>query len=125
MKDGIVLILDASHLCPRFEIDPSTYIPSDIRYLDTAACVDMLCISMHGSQYKPWCLATPLNVYCYFGCRSNGVPLPLVIAAHPRKPNQFALGLSDGGVLVVEPEKSEDEWVHTADDTQSETTPKL
>nr|GMD93573.1 protein TOPLESS-like isoform X1 [Ipomoea batatas]GME14880.1 protein TOPLESS-like isoform X1 [Ipomoea batatas] len=30
MRDGIVLILDASHLCPRFEIDPSTYIPSDI-----------------------------------------------------------------------------------------------
>nr|GME11563.1 protein TPR3-like [Ipomoea batatas] len=52
MRDGIVLILDASHLCPRFEIDPSTYIPSDIR--------------------------------------SNGVPL--VIAAHPEKSNQFALG---------------------------------
>ncbi|XP_031129869.1 protein TOPLESS-like isoform X2 [Ipomoea triloba] len=81
MRDGIVLILDASHLCPRFEIDPSTYIPSDIRW--------------------------------------NGVPL--VIAAHPGKPNQFALGLSDGGVLVVEPQKSEDEWV----DDNTEITAKL
>uniref|UniRef100_A0A164XDC1 CTLH domain-containing protein n=1 Tax=Daucus carota subsp. sativus TaxID=79200 RepID=A0A164XDC1_DAUCS len=28
---------------------------------------------------------------------------PLAIAAHPRDPSQFALGLNDGGVLVLEP----------------------
>ncbi|GBG59426.1 hypothetical protein CBR_g38451 [Chara braunii] len=35
---------------------------------------------------------------------------PLVIAAHPLEPNQFALGLSDGGVQVIEPLESEGKW---------------
>lgn len=35
---------------------------------------------------------------------------PLVIAAHPSDPNQFALGLSDGGVVVLEPLESEGKW---------------
>ncbi|CAA3006574.1 topless-related 4-like [Olea europaea subsp. europaea] len=35
---------------------------------------------------------------------------PLVIAAHPSKPNQFAVGLSDGGVYVLEPLESEGKW---------------
>lgn len=33
MKNGIVLILGASDLTPRFEIDPSVYLPAAIRYL--------------------------------------------------------------------------------------------
>lgn len=35
---------------------------------------------------------------------------PLVIAAHPSEPNQFALGLTDGGVCVLEPLESEGKW---------------
>ncbi|CAH9098684.1 unnamed protein product [Cuscuta europaea] len=35
---------------------------------------------------------------------------PLVVAAHPSDPNQFALGLSDGGVVVLEPPESEGKW---------------
>ncbi|XP_017645632.1 topless-related protein 4-like isoform X1 [Gossypium arboreum] len=35
---------------------------------------------------------------------------PLVIAAHPSDPNQFALGLTDGGVQIVEPLESEGKW---------------
>lgn len=35
---------------------------------------------------------------------------PLVIAAHPSDPNQFALGLSDGAVIVLEPLESEGKW---------------
>ncbi|KAD3067944.1 hypothetical protein E3N88_35824 [Mikania micrantha] len=35
---------------------------------------------------------------------------PLVVAAHPSKPNQFALGLTDGGVCVIEPLESEGKW---------------
>ncbi|XP_050387989.1 topless-related protein 4-like [Argentina anserina] len=35
---------------------------------------------------------------------------PLVVAAHPSDPNQFALGLSDGGVHVLEPLESEGKW---------------
>ncbi|XP_028753925.1 topless-related protein 4 isoform X1 [Neltuma alba] len=35
---------------------------------------------------------------------------PLVIAAHPSEANQFALGLTDGGVYVLEPLESEGRW---------------
>ncbi|KAL3747066.1 hypothetical protein ACJRO7_015927, partial [Eucalyptus globulus] len=35
---------------------------------------------------------------------------PLVIAAHPFEPNQFALGLTDGRVYVLEPSESEGKW---------------
>ena len=35
---------------------------------------------------------------------------PLVVAAHPLEPNQFSLGLTDGGVQVVEPLESEGKW---------------
>lgn len=33
-----------------------------------------------------------------------------MVAAHPQEPNQFALGLSDGGVNVFEPLESEGKW---------------
>lgn len=64
MRDGIVLILGASDLAPRFEIDPSAYLPP--------------------------------RLSCYVD--------PVVVAAHPQKPYQFALGLSNGGVVVIEPD---------------------
>ena len=35
---------------------------------------------------------------------------PLVIAAHPSEPDQFALGLTDGGIHVFEPLESEGKW---------------
>ncbi|KAL3650682.1 hypothetical protein CASFOL_007085 [Castilleja foliolosa] len=63
MRDGILLILGASDLAPRFEIDPSAYLPS------------------HLSSYVG----------------------PVVVAAHPDKPCQFALGMSNGEVFVIEP----------------------
>lgn len=47
---------------------------------------------------KLWCLSVRSTVY------------PLVIAAHPAEANQFALGLSDGGVQVIEPLETEGKW---------------
>ncbi|GAB2300307.1 Topless- protein 4 [Dionaea muscipula] len=35
---------------------------------------------------------------------------PLVIAAHPSEPTQFALGLTDGGVCVLEPLEPDGQW---------------
>lgn len=35
---------------------------------------------------------------------------PAVVAAHPSDPNQFALGLTNGGVVVMEPPESEGMW---------------
>ncbi|KAG0491392.1 hypothetical protein HPP92_004790 [Vanilla planifolia] len=41
---------------------------------------------------------------------SSSTAYPVVIAAHPTEPNQLALGLTDGGVLVLEPLDSEGKW---------------
>jgi hypothetical protein len=46
-----------------------------------------------------------INLYC----RSQAV-YPFVVAAHPLEPNQFALGLTDGSVKVIEPNESEGKW---------------
>ncbi|XP_042004368.1 topless-related protein 1-like [Salvia splendens] len=35
---------------------------------------------------------------------------PVVVASHPHKPEQFVLGLSNGGVVVIEPEESHGQW---------------
>ncbi|KAG5555916.1 hypothetical protein RHGRI_006538 [Rhododendron griersonianum] len=35
---------------------------------------------------------------------------PLVVATHPWKPNQFAIGLTNGSVIVMEPQESEGKW---------------
>ncbi|KAE8725524.1 Topless-related protein 2 [Hibiscus syriacus] len=40
----------------------------------------------------------------------NQTVYPLVVAAHPMEPNQFAIGLSDGTVKVMEPSESEGKW---------------
>jgi len=45
-----------------------------------------------------------LFVYC-----SSSI-YPLAIAAHPQKPSQFAVGLTDGRVIVFEPQKPGEDW---------------
>lgn len=35
---------------------------------------------------------------------------PAALAAHPQCPNQFAVGLTDGEVLVFEPLESDGKW---------------
>nr|KAJ0202906.1 hypothetical protein LSAT_V11C500262900 [Lactuca sativa] len=46
----------------------------------------------------------------YLPSNPNSRVYPLVIAAHPTEANQFALGLTDGGVIVLEPQESEGKW---------------
>ncbi|KAJ0488149.1 putative transcription factor WD40-like family [Helianthus annuus] len=46
----------------------------------------------------------------YLPTNPNSRVYPLVVAAHPTEPNQFALGLTDGGVVVLEPLESEGKW---------------
>lgn len=43
-------------------------------------------------------------------CSNNGSTFPVVIAAHPSDSNQFALGMSDGSVHVIEPTDGEPKW---------------
>jgi hypothetical protein len=40
-------------------------------------------------------------------CFSSSSVHPVVVAAHPSEACQFALGLTDGGVYVLEPLESE------------------
>ncbi|CAN4128062.1 unnamed protein product [Withania somnifera] len=40
----------------------------------------------------------------------SSAAFPVVIAAHPSDSNQFALGMSDGGVHVMEPSDAEPKW---------------
>ncbi|XP_024995980.1 protein TPR2-like isoform X1 [Cynara cardunculus var. scolymus] len=41
---------------------------------------------------------------------SNSTAYPVVIAAHPSDSNQFALGMSDGSVHVIEPADADPKW---------------
>lgn len=60
--------------------------------------------------------ATTLQLRCrispgsYLPQNPSSRVYPVVVAAHPSDPNQFALGLSDGGVHVMEPPESEGKW---------------
>jgi WD40 repeat protein len=51
-----------------------------------------------------------INPSAYLSANVSSNVQPLVIAAHPQEPNQFAVGLSDGIVHVFEPLESEGKW---------------
>jgi WD40 repeat protein len=71
-------------------------------FVDATVCV------FSASHLRLRCRITPL---AYLSPNvSNAKVYPLVIAAHPQEANQFALGLSDGGVHVFEPLESEGKW---------------
>ncbi|RAL41361.1 hypothetical protein DM860_010155 [Cuscuta australis] len=57
----------------------------------------------------PRCRINP-TAYLPHHSISQGV-IPRVIAAHPSEANQFALGLSDGSVAVLEPLESDGKWL--------------
>ncbi|XP_024935003.2 protein TOPLESS isoform X1 [Ziziphus jujuba] len=71
-------------------------------FLDATVCV------FNASNLKLRCRINP-TAYLPANVSSSNVQ-PLVIAAHPQEANQFALGLSDGGVHVFEPLESEGKW---------------
>ncbi|KAL6568020.1 Topless-related protein 4 [Orobanche hederae] len=51
-----------------------------------------------------------INPTAYLPSTPSSRVYPLVITAHPSEPNQFALGLTDGGVHVLEPLEMEGKW---------------
>lgn len=56
-----------------------------------------------------WFNCNSLGLISLFSSSSSTV-YPLVIASHPSEPNQFAMGMTDGGVYVLEPLESEGKW---------------
>jgi WD40 repeat protein len=51
-----------------------------------------------------------INPSSYLPTNPSSRAYPLVIAAHPSEPSQFARGLTDGAVYVLEPLESEGKW---------------
>ncbi|KVH98059.1 CTLH, C-terminal LisH motif-containing protein [Cynara cardunculus var. scolymus] len=72
-------------------------------FADATVCV------FTASHLRLRCRINP-SVYLSPSVLSNLNVHPMVIAAHPQEPNQFALGLSDGVVHVFEPLESEGKW---------------
>ncbi|GMY34068.1 WD40 domain-containing protein [Fagus crenata] len=58
-------------------------------------------------------LRSRISPAAYLPSNPSARVYPVVIAAHPSKPNQFAIGLTDGGVHVIEPQESEGNWSAT------------
>ncbi|MCL7045340.1 hypothetical protein MKW94_008572 [Papaver nudicaule] len=58
----------------------------------------------------------------YMPQAQNPQAYPLVVAAHPNEPNQFAVGLSDGSIQVVEPLDSDGKWGVSAPSDNGTTT---
>ena len=52
--------------------------------------------------------ASKLELKCTVGCSIDAYPN--AIASHPQKPTQFAVGQTDGTIIVFEPEEPEGEW---------------
>ncbi|PKA49230.1 Topless-related protein 1 [Apostasia shenzhenica] len=67
-------------------------------------------VSVFTSTLRLRCRISPT---AYLNASSSSNVHPVVIAAHPIEPSQFALGLTDGGVQVLEPLESEGKWGST------------
>eukprot|EP01018_Ginkgo_biloba_P025305 Gb_32130 [translate_table: standard] len=61
----------------------------------------------HAETLKLRCRIAPS---AYLPSNAISTVYPLVVAAHPSEPNQFSLGLTDGGVYVLEPLESDGKW---------------
>ncbi|KAL0904778.1 hypothetical protein M5K25_026928 [Dendrobium thyrsiflorum] len=70
-------------------------------FLDATVCI------FSASNFRLQCR---INSTAYLPANISSNVYPLVVAAHPSEPNQFALGLTDGAVHVLEPLESEGKW---------------
>ncbi|KAJ7977900.1 Topless-related protein [Quillaja saponaria] len=59
------------------------------------------------------CRIAPSTYLSQAALNGNQSVYPLVVATHPLDPNQFAVGLTDGSVKVIEPVESEGKWGST------------
>ncbi|XP_020265607.1 topless-related protein 1-like isoform X2 [Asparagus officinalis] len=64
-------------------------------------------VGVFTSALKLRCRISPT---AYLNSQPSSSIYPVVVAAHPSDPNQFAVGLTDGSVQVLEPSESEGKW---------------
>ena len=115
-RDGAIGIFEAESLTLQCWIAPSAYVPSSIsRYVEFQA-VSVFCLSgTFNSGNKRLVFVASL-------VSSGGETVyPTVVATHPWKPNQIAVGMSDGAVYVLEPLDTDDGQLGS--DTSSEQRP--
>lgn len=91
-RDSGLLIMDATYSCDGQSI--YTCFDDGSVSVFTAVGLKLRC-RISPTAYMP---TTSSRVY------------PLVVTAHPSEANQFALGLTDGGVHVLEPLETEGKW---------------
>uniref|UniRef100_A0A0D3AD99 CTLH domain-containing protein n=1 Tax=Brassica oleracea var. oleracea TaxID=109376 RepID=A0A0D3AD99_BRAOL len=97
--DGSVSILTATTLQLKCRIGPSSYLPSNPRSRILFILMFIRVVALTNT--------TSVNISSLL----NSLRLyPATIAAHPSEPNQFAVGLTDGGVHVLEPPGPEGKW---------------
>lgn len=56
------------------------------------------------------CRIAPSSYFSQAVLNGSQAVYPLVVAAHPHEANQFAVGLTDGSVKVIEPTEAEGKW---------------
>jgi len=116
-RDGAIGIFEAESLTLQCWIAPSAYVPSSIsRYVEFQAVSVFFCLSgtFNSGDKRLVFIASLVS--------SVGETVyPMVIATHPWKPNQIAVGMSDGAVYVLEPLDTDDRQVGS--DTSSEQRP--
>ncbi|KAI5586671.1 hypothetical protein POPTR_006G258100v4 [Populus trichocarpa] len=72
-----------------------------------ASFEDGLVSIFDASDFQLYCRINPT---AYLSPTSSLGVYPLVVAAHPQEPDQFAVGLKDGAVIVFEPPISAGKW---------------
>ncbi|KAH0688342.1 hypothetical protein KY285_017933 [Solanum tuberosum] len=87
-------------------ISHATY-SCDSQLIYTSFLDATVCVFTAGNLHMQCCIIP--SAYLSPGISNSNIH-PVVVAAHPEDPNQFALGMSDGGVHVFEPLESEGKW---------------
>ncbi|XP_019152236.1 PREDICTED: uncharacterized protein LOC109149060 isoform X4 [Ipomoea nil] len=93
------------HVSPSMRISSATY--SCNSQLIYASFIDGNIGVLDADTLRLKCRIVPS---AYLSQNGSEDVYPLVIAAHPHEPNQFAVGLTDGSIKVIEPLKSQGNW---------------
>ncbi|XAR71008.1 hypothetical protein NMG60_11028077 [Bertholletia excelsa] len=72
-----------------------------------AGFVDGTVLIFNASDFNLQCVINPTS---YLPSDISIEVYPIAIASHPQEPNQFALGLTDGAVVIMEPLESPGKW---------------
>ncbi|KAI4301739.1 hypothetical protein L6164_034986 [Bauhinia variegata] len=113
-------IYDASKMDRIRQWVPQDVVPAPISYA-AYSCNSQLIIAtfcdgnigvFDADSLRLRCRIAPSTYLSQAEAALSGV-YPLVVAAHPLEPNQFAIGMTDGSVKVIEPRESEGKWGST------------